>query len=130
MAESVPQACYDGYNFLKSGDYKKSVNKLTRCLEANSLDAEIKATAYYNRASAYYLQSLAEEDWEKADNINEKALNDVEKSIELDPGYAKAYCLRGWIYLDLSWGEFGDEDIDTGMKLGATKEECSYTYTE
>jgi len=126
-----PRSCYDGYKYLGSKKYKKSVNKLSACLRSSALTKDSRAIAYYNRAEAYYslFYGLYYDDGKliKADKFLSKAAEDIEKSIELDPvGIAAAYCLRGWIYYEMVWGvEWDDfEDFEKGMAMGAPKYLC------
>jgi len=124
-----PRSCYDGYEYLGSKKYKKSVSKLSACLKSSALTKESRAIAYYNRAEAYYSLFYGlfydEGKFKKADKFLSKAAEDIEKSIELDPsGIPEAYCLRGWIYLEESWGIVGDEDLKKGMAMGAPKYLC------
>ncbi|PHQ59378.1 MAG: hypothetical protein COC03_05750 [Robiginitomaculum sp.] len=124
-----PQSCYDGYVYLNADEYKKSISKLSACLRSKSVTVESRAIAYYNRAVAYFFlfdeELYKNDNYKKADKYLFKALEDVEKSIELDPvGTPKAYCLRGWIYLEESWGMYGYEDLDKGIAMGAPKDFC------
>ncbi len=141
-AGTTPQSCYDGYALLQSRDFNKAIKAITRCLGKRSLDAENKAIAYHNRATAYYYQGLATLD---ADVNNQrgkeiygyyeneklipgyfdKALEDIEKSIKIDPtNAADGYCLRGHIWLEISWGDVGWDDLEKGLIMGADEENC------
>lgn len=41
----TPQSCYDGYEYLGSKEYKKSVDKLTACLRSGSHTKTSRALA-------------------------------------------------------------------------------------
>ena len=124
-----PQSCYDGYVYLGAKEYKKSVSKLSACLRSGSLSKESRATNLYSRALAYFYlyeeEEYVKENYNKAYKLLIKAYDDIEKSIELDPtGNAKAYCVRGWIDLEGSWGFYGYDDLDKGIAMGAPKDWC------
>ncbi|PHS23110.1 MAG: hypothetical protein COA85_10300 [Robiginitomaculum sp.] len=131
-AGNTPQTCNDGYMLLNKERYKAAVNTLTRCLNKRSLTAKSRAISYFNRGLAYYLlgQGILEQEkdnveWEKADSFFEKALKDAENSIKIDPSSAAdAYCLRGQIWLELSWGEVGYDDLEKGKAMGASDDRC------
>jgi tetratricopeptide (TPR) repeat protein len=124
-----PRSCNDGYVYLGSGEYKKSIKKLSACLRSNSLTNESRAIAYYNRSLSYYYRSEAlfkEGNYERADKLFYKSLEDVDMSIKLDPaGTPKAYCHRGWLELEESWGEYGGEDLKKGIAMGAPEDLCN-----
>jgi len=125
----IPQSCYDGDEYLGSKKYKKSIDKLTACLRSGSHTKTSRALAYYNRAEAYtYLydeEVYVKENFKKADKLLIEALDDIHKSIELDPtGNAKAYCLSGYLHLEESWGFYGYDDLDKGIAMGAPKDLC------
>ena len=124
-----PQSCYEGYVYLGEKEYKKSVSKLSNCLKSNNLTTDSRALAYYNRSVSYFFlfeeQEYVKKNSNKAEKYLYKAVEDIEKSIDLDPtGNAKAYCMRGWIYLELSFGFDGYEDLDKGIAMGAPKHLC------
>lgn len=124
-----PQSCYDGYAYLGSKEYKKSVDKLTACLRSGPHTNTSRALAYYNRAEAYtYLydeEVYVKKNVKNADKLLIKALDDIHESIELDPtGNAKAYCLSGYLHLEESWGFYGYDDLDKGIAMGASKDLC------
>jgi tetratricopeptide (TPR) repeat protein len=123
-----PRSCYDGFVYLSSKKYKKSISKLSACLRSSALTKERRAVAYFNRAEAYlemYYDLLQEGEFKEADKMILNAFEDIEKSIGLDPvGIPAAYCLRGWIYLEESWGTVGDEDLEKGIAMGAPKYLC------
>lgn len=123
---NTPQSCHDGHDLLLSHKYKKSIKKLSKCLKYNSLSIEIRALVYYKRSYAYQLLSYDEEDFEKADDLLYKAHDDIQKSIELDPvSTPLAYCHRGLIDLDLTWGTNGFKDLEKGIAMGAPEDLCN-----
>lgn len=122
-----PQSCFDGGEYLGSYEYKKTIKKLTASLRAGSLSRESRANVLFNRALAHFLlfdEKIGEEAEEAIEHL-EEALDDVDNSIQLDPtGIPKAYCLRGGMLLDYTFGAVGYEDLDKGIAMGAPKEFC------
>jgi hypothetical protein len=126
--DRTPQSCFDGGEYLGSYEYKKLIRKLTASLGSDSLSRESRANTLFNRALAHFLlyEEKLDEEFDEAFNHLETALDDIDKSIKLDPtGIPKAYCLRGGMSLDYSFGGYGYEDLDKGIAMGAPKEFCA-----
>jgi len=125
FADHWPKSCTDGYNQYSSKKYKRAISTLTKCLKIRSLAASTKAAAYYNRSLSYYELSFKEKSFKKADKYLELAEKDVDKSIRFDRSYGNAYCLRGNIWLEFSFGEVGYDDLKKGLAKGGSKKFCS-----
>jgi len=126
-AQPLPAVCERGVeqlNVLKQ--YTASIISTTRCIESGALDRGNLSIGYHNRANAkfslwwYHLDPDSDEGYE----VLESAYDDATQAIELDPNYAKAFCIRGNILYNLTWGEEGHEDIDKGRSLGLASDDC------
>lgn len=126
-AQSLPPSCEQGVEELDvTGRYTASIISTTTCIESGVLSRENLAIGHYNRGQAkFHLWWFGlDPDTDEAYAVLESAYDDAAKAIELDPGYAKAHCLRGNIEYNLSWGEVGYDDIDKGRELGMSNEDC------
>lgn len=132
LGQYVPQACHDGQRYFENKQYDQSIDAYNDCIASGAMSNDIKATAYHNRAAARYgkfsesanLSDAAETD------LLEKGYKDADNAISLKPNDEKAYCLRGWFALELSWGfdESGYDDIEKGIANGADKDLCWADY--
>ena len=126
-AQSLPAVCEKGVeqlNVLKQ--YTASIISSTRCIESGALDRGNLAISYHNRASAKLLLCWyhLDPDTAEADEVLDSAYDDATQAVTLDPSYGKAFCMRGNILYNLSWGEAGGDDIDKGRSLGMREEDC------
>ena len=74
----------EGTNLFKKGDLQAAIDKFHDCLEIDELNFTYNATIYLNIAIA--LSKLKK---------NEEALKCLNKAVQLNPEYAKAFAKRG-----------------------------------
>jgi len=74
-----------------SGNYKESIERFSECLELDHLNNSYNSTILFNRAVAFTKLSQ-----------NKEAITDLDRAIELNGDYVKAYLKRGDINLALS----------------------------
>ena len=127
LADHIPQACYDGHELMGDDDHA-AVAALTECIANPHLTIEASALAHYNRSAAHLAIYFKEDDEAIGLTQLERAFDDIEVAIELDPDDGDAYCLRGQIDLEGSLGFYGDEDIDKGIELGGRAAVCDDPY--
>lgn len=111
------------YHFveIRAGDKKHSscnneIKELEKAMGAvmqnrNSINKALTfyPLAYYNRGVAYYNKRQ-----------DDKAVEDYNKAIELDPNYANAYNNRGLIYYNKGEYDMAIEDFNKAIKLNLT----------
>jgi len=123
MAQYTQPACQEGSDLLGE-DNSAAVEVLTVCIGDPNITRESLAVAYYNRSIGRFFTWL-DSGWNDVDQM-ELAYDDVEVAIELDPENGDAYCLRGRMDLETTFGEWGYEDIDKGKALGGRPHLCVY----
>ena len=98
--------CLKGADALEAGETDLAVGHITRCIAEGNLTADRLAKAYITRGKAY---------GRKGDY--DRAIQDFDDAIRLDPAYAKAYYNRG-----VAYGRKGDlgralRDFDETIRL-------------
>ena len=87
---------------MKAGSYGAAVEILTREIQLNPSDAR----AYYDRAYAY-----------SAAHDFDKALADCHSALDVDPNYARAYCVLGNVNWMIGKQEDAVNDYDEALHL-------------
>lgn len=78
----------EGTDLFSAHNFKEAIEKFTECLELDPLNHSYNSAILYNRASAYI--NLA---------MNSEALQDLNKAIEVNEEYVKAYMKRAEIHM-------------------------------
>jgi DnaJ family protein C protein 7 len=73
----------EGADLFSAMDFKAAIEKFTECLELDPLNHQWNSSVLFNRSLAYIKLSL-----------NKEALADLNKAIEINEDYAKAYLKR------------------------------------
>ncbi len=79
--------CYEAAGRMLVGDHELAINYYSHCINRGDLTVENLAISYNNRGLAHYHEG-----------IYERAIQDYDAAIRLDPAYAIAYNNRCWIY--------------------------------
>lgn len=127
FAQDTPQVCYDGVEQLRNlKQYSLSVKSLTSCIDTGVLSTPVLVVALHDRSVARFLEwyGLPDDNIDSSYELLELALDDADRAIDLNPDYGAAYCQRGNVIYNLSWGTAGFEDIDKGRSLGESDDEC------
>jgi stress-induced-phosphoprotein 1 len=90
----------------KKGDYDGAIFLYTKLLELDHNNKVFNSTILANRALCYQKK-----------NNQVQALQDINKAIELNPHYVKAYYRRSTIHINLKNGEKAKEDLQTVLKI-------------
>lgn len=112
LAYELPQVCHDANNLEKnapSSDFPLVVELYTQCLEED-LSPENRAIAYNNRG---YLQA-------RIGNLDQ-AIDDCNKSIELNPKNATAYDSRGYALVKAGKLDRAIADFSAAIDLDPTQ---------
>lgn len=94
----------------KSGDFKKAIEGFTACLELFPNNKNYNSSIYLNRAICF--SKLKEQD---------KALQDLNRAIECNPDYAKAYVKRGEINTELENYEEAVRDFENAKRISPSE---------
>jgi DnaJ family protein C protein 7 len=94
----------------KKGDYDGAIFLYTELLGLDSGNKVFNSTILANRALCY----------QKQGNYIQ-ALRDINRSIELNPYYVKAYYRRATVHIHLKNGERAKEDLQTVLKIDPSK---------
>jgi tetratricopeptide (TPR) repeat protein len=105
--ENEKEKANDNY---KKGDYDGAIFLYTKLLELDSGNKVFNSTIYANRALCY----------QKKNNYIQ-ALQDINKSIELNPNYIKAYYRRATIHINLKNGDKAKEDVQQVLRMDPSK---------
>jgi len=122
-AQYTQPACQEGSDLLGK-DNSAAIDALSVCIADRNISRASLGVAYYNRSVGHFFTWVGS-GWEDVDHI-ERAYDDVEVAIELDRENADAYCLRGKMDLETTFGNWGYEDIDKGKALGGRPNLCVY----
>ncbi len=79
--------CYEAAGKMLVGDHEHAINYYSHCINRGDLTVENLAISHNNRGLAYHHKS-----------IYERAIQDYDEAIRLDPNYAIAYNNRCWTY--------------------------------
>ena len=79
--------CYEAAGRMLVGDHELAINYYSHCINRGDLTVENLAISHNNRGLAHYHEG-----------IYERAIQDYDEAIRLDPAYAIAYNNRCWIY--------------------------------
>jgi tetratricopeptide (TPR) repeat protein len=90
----------------KKGDYDGAIHLYSKLLEIDSNNKIFNSTIYANRALCY----------QKKNKLIE-ALQDINKSIDLNTSYLKAYYRRATIYVNLKNAEKAKQDLTKILKI-------------
>ncbi len=90
----------------KKGDYDGAIHLYTKLLEIDSYNKIFNSTIYANRALCYQKK-----------NKYIEALQDINKSIDLNTSYLKAYYRRATIYVNLKNAEKAKQDLTKVLKI-------------
>ena len=111
-AYELPQVCHDANNLEKNAsdsEFPQIVELYTLCLDED-LSPQNRAIAYNNRG---YLQA-------RLGNLDQ-AIEDCNKSIELNPKNATAYDSRGYALVKAGKPDKAIEDFSTAINLDPTQ---------
>ena len=89
----------EAQKLMKAKKYEDAVKIYTEAIDIKPDSAE----AYYNRSLAY--------------RSSDKSFQDINKAIELNTNYAKAYYQRGWIYYEQKNYDAAIKDFDKTIEL-------------
>ena len=90
----------------------QQISGCTAIIESASDELSMLATAFNNRASAYFSQGLIEQ-----------AIRDLDQAVKLNPNYAHAFVHRGMAYRSMGQYDRAIQDFDQAIKL-----EPNYTH--
>ncbi len=90
----------------KKGDYDGAIHLYTKLLDIDSNNKIFNSTIYANRALCY----------QKKNKLIE-ALQDINKSIDLNSSYLKAYYRRATIYVNLKNADKAKQDLIKVLKI-------------
>ena len=91
------------------GDFDVAIESFTLAIEAGDLSRQNLANAYTNRGLAY-----------RTKGDNERAIQDFNEAIRLNPNYANAYSGRGLTRFFLAQFQAAQEDFKKALELNAT----------
>ena len=97
-------------NYFKEGDYENAIKGFTEWLELFPNNKSYNSAIYLNRSICY--SKLKQQD---------NALKDINKAIECNPDYAKAYVKRGEINTELENLEEAVRDFENAKKISPTE---------
>lgn len=98
--------CVDGRNALADGEVGRAIDLLTRCIDKGGLERTSLARTHQRRGNAY-----------ARNGDNDKALQDLNRAIELDPDLARAYSDRCWVNAATGRPEEALTDCDESLQL-------------
>ena len=75
-------------DLFSAANYKEAIEKFGECLDLDPLNATYNSTILFNRAVAY----------SKLSN-NKEALKDLDRALEVNEDYTKAYVKRGELHM-------------------------------
>lgn len=91
----------EGNNLIKANKYAEAEAKYTEALNLDPFNKKLNAIIYSNRALTYMKRKQ-----------NLKAIDDLNKSIELNPNYTKSLIRRAEVNMER--GEYGQAAMDYG----------------
>ena len=104
--EKVKKEATDAF---ASANYKEAIERFGECLELDPMNNSYNSAILFNRATAF--QKLAQ---------NQEAIGDLNRAIELNEDYAKAYNKRGDIQLSMAEYEEAARDYERAKTLDPT----------
>jgi len=87
----------------------QQISGCTAVIESASDEPGILATAFNNRAGAYFSRGLFEQ-----------AIRDLDQAVKLNPNYARAFVHRGRVYRSMGQYDRAIQDFDQAIKLEPT----------
>lgn len=111
------QKVEEGNKLAYQGRFDDAIKLYGEALEINSNNA-----AAYNRRGSLYnslamLKAVADKNIPAADNLRGKAINDLNKAIQLDVNYSEAYGNRGFAYYNAKNYSAAIRDFDRAIQL-------------
>jgi tetratricopeptide (TPR) repeat protein len=103
--------------FFKKQEFSAAIDKFAECLELDELNVTFNSTIYFNMALAFQKQKK-----------NEDSLKCLNKAIQLNPKYAKAYFKRAEIHQQLSNPEESLQDYQMAAQLDPSKIHYQFAY--
>lgn len=112
LLEKVETGKEEANECFKRKDYEGAIVKYTKLLSLDNNNNNFNATIYANRALSYLK-------FQKDLNDLKNALSDINKALNLNENYIKAYYRRAQIYVALKNADKAKEDLNKVLKLDA-----------
>jgi len=109
-----------GIAYKSLGEYERAITDYDRAIEIKP----DHASAFFNRGVAHWSIAWGQDDGSDFVTQIGLAYDDVVAAIEFDPEFGSAYCLRGQIDLEMTFGDYGYDDLEKGASLGGIVDLC------